>query len=230
MKLAIMQPYLFPYVGYFNLASQVDKFVFYDDVSYIKNGWINRNRLIFSGEVKYFTIPLRGASSNLLINKVEMQPKSVWLRKILESIKQSYSKAPNFQQCYEFIVGVLDNDTVSISELAKHSVVSTSKLLGLGTNFIYTSSIYENAHLKGVERVIDICSKERADMYVNLPGGQNLYEEQIFRDFGIELKFIQPNLLQYQQFRGDFIPALSILDVLMFNDLETCKDLVNARH
>ena len=73
MKLAIMQPYLFPYLGYFQLIAAVDKFVFYDDVNFIKNGWINRNRLLISGKVNYITIPLSGASSFLKINQVLVQ-------------------------------------------------------------------------------------------------------------------------------------------------------------
>lgn len=93
MKLAIMQPYFFPYVGYFKLIGSVDKFVFYDDVDFIKNGWINRNRIFVSGKVGYMTIPLLGASSNQKICDVQTQKKSLWVRKLTEAVKQNYSKA-----------------------------------------------------------------------------------------------------------------------------------------
>lgn len=122
MNIAVMQPYLFPYAGYFNLLAQVDKFVFFDDVNYINRGWINRNRLLLAGDVRYFTIPLIKASQNLKINQIYIQPKDIWLQKTLHTIKQSYAKAPNFHAVYDLLKEVFAGDSLTISDMARDSI------------------------------------------------------------------------------------------------------------
>lgn len=226
MNLAIMQPYLFPYTGYFNLVARVDKFVFYDDVNFIKNGWINRNRLFLSGDVRYFTVPLSGGSSNLKITEVKCQSKTAWSRKMLESIKQSYGRAPYFASTFDLIKEVLDTDSECIAVLAKRSIQMTAERLGYSTSFEQTSRIYNNAALSGMERVVDICIKEGAQTYVNLPGGKHLYDSKIFKENSIDLVFSRPTFMAYQQFDRDFQPGLSILDVMMFNDLGACREVL----
>ncbi|MGR3896716.1 MULTISPECIES: WbqC family protein [Pseudomonas] len=226
MKLAIMQPYLFPYTGYFNLVAQVDKFVFYDDVNFIKNGWINRNRLFLSGDVRYFTVPLSGGSPNLKIAEVKCQSQGAWSRKILESIKQSYGKAPHFNSTFDLIKEVLETNPESIAILAKRSVQMIAERLGYSTIFEQTSKIYDNSALSGMSRVIDICVKESAHTYINLPGGKDLYDPQAFKANSIDLVFSRPGFLAYQQFDRIFQPGLSILDVMMFNDLTACREII----
>lgn len=227
MKLAIMQPYFFPYAGYFNLISKVDKFVFYDDVNFIKGGWINRNRLFLSGDVRYFTVPLSGASPNQKIMDVKIQPKSTWERKLLEGIKQSYSKAPNFNMTYDLIRDVINNEDDRVSQFAKRSIKKTSERLGLQVAFVDSSSDYSNSYLSGVERVLDICVKNGAEIYVNLSGGKDLYCENVFLEQDIKLVFSSPALVPYKQFGRSFQAGLSILDMMMFNDFETCRELVS---
>lgn len=221
-----MQPYLFPYAGYFNLLGQVDHFVFYDDVNFIKGGWINRNRLILSGEVHYFTIPLQGASPNLKINQIKIQPKKAWERKILESIRQSYSKAPNFRLCFDLIKEVFDTDSEQIAVLAKRSVIKVSERLGYPQVFTESSEVYGNSFLSGAERVIDICKLEDASTYINLPGGKALYEHSSFAKAGIELRFSRPALVSYDQFGRNFEAGLSVIDMMMFNSFEDCVALI----
>ncbi|WP_256250268.1 WbqC family protein [Pseudomonas sp. NBRC 111143] len=221
-----MQPYLFPYAGYFNLVGQVDKFVFYDDVNFIKGGWINRNRLLLSGDVRYFTVPLSGASPNLKINQVKLQPKAVWARKLLEGIRQSYSKAPNFTACFDLLLEVFDGDFDDIGALARRSVVKSAERMGFGVEFVDSSGIYGNTELTAQDRVIDICVRENAHTYVNLPGGKALYSSEAFLEKGVELCFTRPELAPYPQFDKPFEPGLSIVDMMMFNDFERCAALV----
>lgn len=228
MKLAIMQPYLFPYIGYFQLVAAVDKFVFYDDVNFIKNGWINRNRLFLAGEVRYITVPLAGASPFLKINQIEVQNNGLWQKKMLESLRHSYSKAPNFSVINELISEVLFSGKTCIGDIAADSVLMVSKYLGLATNFSNSSSCYENEDLHGSERVIDICKKERAEEYFNLPGGRELYKRELFEKDNIDLLFITPNLERYQQLGKEFHPGLSIIDVLMFNDPAKVRAMLNV--
>lgn len=217
MKLAVMQPYLFPYVGYFQLISAVDKFVFYDDVNFIKNGWINRNRVLTGDGVAYFTIPLRGASSFKKISDVEMQPAAKWNRKILATISQAYARAPCVDATMTILEEVLREDSCRVAELAKRSVVAVTRYLGIQTEFVWTSVQYCNSALTGESRVRDICQREGASAYYNLPGGRELYDPDSFRSAGVELYFLQTQLLPYNQHRSTFEAGLSILDVLMWN-------------
>lgn len=229
MKLAIMQPYFFPYVGYFKLIESVDKFVFYDDVDFIKNGWINRNRIFVSGKVGYMTIPLLGASSNQKICDVQTQKQSLWVRKLTEAVKQNYSKAPNFKACFELFNAVLEQEQDSISDYAKSSVLLTVEALGIDAEMVMSSKVYANEQLKSEDRILDICNKEQADEYWNLPGGALLYEKESFASRGIDLKFVKPALVEYPQAGRDFEPGLSILDVMMFNSFDEARQLVTNK-
>ncbi|CAB3713485.1 WbqC family protein [Paraburkholderia rhynchosiae] len=226
MKLAIMQPYLFPYIGYFQLAAAADKFVFYDDVNFIKNGWINRNRVLLGDEVRYLTVPLSGASPLLKINEVRIEPHERWLRKLLESIRHAYAKAPQYPAVSALIERILTTPFETIAALASQTVVEICKYLGVGPEFVPSSAKYCNAELKGIDRVLDICEIEQATTYINLPGGRALYDNHAFSARGIELAFIEPNLRPYAQFNHDFRPALSILDVLMFNSAQRVRDML----
>ena len=221
-----MQPYFFPYIGYFQLLASVDTFVFYDDVNFIKNGWINRNRMLLAGEVRYITVPLQGASSFSKINQIAIQPGSLWREKMIESVRHAYSKAPNFSDINELLSEVLFAEESDISSLAKSSVIAISNYLELNRRFVMSSAGYNNAELNGEVRVCDICLKEKASEYFNLPSGRTLYDEDVFSSKGIQLRFIHPNLRAYPQFSEEFHPALSILDVLMFNEKDLVREML----
>lgn len=221
-----MQPYFFPYIGYFQLAASVDNFVFMDDVAYIKGGWINRNRLFISGEVRYVTVPVIAASPNRKINELCVERGGRWRRKLLDSVRQSYSGAPHFDRTFAILQDVVSSEEGGIAGMAKGSVISVARHLGLEVAF-GESGKYGNAHLGGVERVIDICKKERATRYLNLPGGRALYRPETFSREGIELEFVDPNLAPYPRLGAGFEPGLSMLDVLMFNDPASARRLLS---
>lgn len=218
MKLAIMQPYFFPYIGYFQLISAVDKFVFYDDVNYIKNGWVNRNRLFLVGATRYITVPLNSASAFKKINETFIKVESDWHKKILSSIDQSYKKAAFYKPVRELIESVFLRSGDNLAELAKLSVTACSKYIGLDADFVSSSTIYSNHEKTSSDRVIDICRIEKADEYWNLPGGRSLYDANDFKNNGIDLRFLDVTIHPYRQFTDDFIPGLSIIDVLMHNE------------
>lgn len=224
MKIAIMQPYLFPYIGYFQLINAVDKFVVYDDVNFIKQGWINRNAILVQGKPYLFTLPLTNQSSFSKINEVYVNNKlfDSWRIKILRTIEQSYKKAPFFKDVFRLIDTVLEvsNQEIDIATLAKDSLVETSKYLNIDTQFVLTSTIYGNHELLGKTRVIDICKKETALQYINPIGGQELYDKVLFKENGIELSFINALPIRYNQFNNEFTPWLSIIDIMMFNSPE----------
>jgi len=228
MKLAIMQPYLFPYIGYFQLVAAVNKFVFYDDVNFIKNGWINRNRLYLADEVRYITVPLAGASPFLKINEISVVENDLWRKKLIESIRHSYAKAPHFSPVNTFFTEVLFSNSLNIAELAIASVVAISTYLELSVQFVKSSTCYDNRNLVGSERIIDICKRENADQYYNLPGGQNLYSKEQFNSAGVNLHFVYPNLSPYKQIANQFQPGLSMIDVLMFNDRKAILEMLST--
>lgn len=226
MKLAVMQPYLFPYIGYFQLVAAVDRFVFFDDVNYIKNGWINRNRWNIGGQPRYFTVPLRDASPFQPIHSVRLVDENGWRRKILESMRHAYRQARYYRPVSELVESVLATESPGIAEMAKTSVRSTARYLDLDAEFVNSSVPYRNEHLKGCERVLDICERECATSYFNLSGGRALYREAEFAARGVALQFVGPNLPQLRQDGANPIPGLSIIDVLMNNDVRDVRAAV----
>lgn len=217
MKLAIMQPYFFPYIGYFKLLHAVEKFVFYDDVNFIKGGWINRNRLLLGGKVGYFTVPLSQAGSFSKINSIQIKSDMPWEARIFAQISGVYSKAPYYEPVMSLVKNVLETHDGRISTLAKNSVLKVAEYLSLEKSFTMSSEVYGNQDQKSVARVLDICRQESATSYVNLPGGRDLYAEEDFLKAGIHLEFVSVRMPVYRQSIAGFHPGLSIIDVLMFN-------------
>lgn len=230
MKLAIMQPYIFPYIGYFQLIAAVDKLVIYDDVNFIKGGWINRNNVLLNKKNILFTVPLDKPSSSSLINETKINLKfyNIWRIKFLRSIEQSYKKAHWFNDVYPLIENILDNqEDYLISKLAVRSIKKVCEYLGIQTEITETSEVYNNKRFTGRERVLDICRIEKAVQYINPIGGMKLYSKEIFNENGVMLNFIKAKPITYMQFDNEFQPWLSIIDVLMFNSIEDIKEMLN---
>lgn len=222
MKLAIMQPYLFPYLGYFDLIRSVDKFVIYDDVNYINRGWINRNRILVNGEPYMFTLPLKNASQNKKIFDISISDNyQDWKRKFMKTLSNNYTKADNFDECYRLIDELLSYETTNISNFLTNSIKSLSEYLDIKTEIVESSSYYKNQELKSYSRIINICEKEGANIYVNAIGGKELYNAEDFDTKGIKLRFMEEREYVYYQHNKSFYSNLSIIDALMFNDKHT---------
>jgi WbqC-like protein family len=216
-KLGIMQPYLFPYIGYFQLINAVDKFVVYDDVSFIKQGWINRNNILVNGRPFLFTIPVKNISSYSLIHEVEVSYDIEWRSKLLKTIQESYRKAPYFKNAFQIIENTFDTKEQYISKLATKSILEIAKYLEIETELQESSASYQNNKLRSQSRVIDICKKELTSHYINPIGGNELYCKDAFKYHDLQLNFIKTCPLKYNQFKSNFVGNLSIIDVLMFN-------------
>jgi hypothetical protein len=227
MKLAIMQPYFFPYIGYFQLIAAVDKFVIYDDVNFINRGWINRNNILINGKAGLISVPLNGASQNKRIKDIAPVLDQKWRITLLKTIEQNYIKAPFFDVVYPMLVKVIYADASTISEFNYTRIKSVCEYLGITTSLIPSSEIYANRELKGQYRIMDICKKENAQHYINPIGGMELYNREVFRKEGISLNFIKSELPPYKQFTDNFTPALSIIDVLMFCGSDEIKVQLN---
>jgi len=213
--LAIMQPYFFPYIDYFRLAASVDRFVFLDDVQYIRRGWINRNRLLIRGEPSYFSVPVKKPARSDRICDVRIAEPDERER-ILETIRHTYRKAPFFDQTFTLARRVLSFPTNFIGELAKHSVQEVCRLLRLETSFVQSSRIYGNDHLRGEARIVDIARIEGAGVYRNARGGAHLYSRPVFEAEAIDLQFLDTRSFSYSQANEVGVADLSILDVLMW--------------
>lgn len=226
---AIMQPYFLPYIGYFQLMAAVDKFVVLDDVNYINRGWINRNRLLLDGVAHTFTVPLRGASQNKLICEIELDDDQGWRVKLLRTIRQAYGKAPCYAQACPLMESLINYPSVRLDEFLLNSLREIVRYLSLEVEIVSSSRIYKNAHLKGEERILDICRQEQANIYINPVGGVDLYDRASFSKQELSLYFLRSRPISYSQGKGEHIPWLSILDVLMFNEPSAVRRLLAER-
>ncbi|RKS01894.1 WbqC family protein [Flavobacterium sp. 102] len=223
MKAAIMQPYFFPYIGYFQLLNAVDTFVVYDDVNFIKKGWVNRNNILLNNKQYLFTIALKSASQNKLINQIELDDNSNWKTALLKTIHLAYGKATFFEQVFPLIQDIIEQQETNLSKLIVYSLQQISSYLSIPTTIIISSDIEKDNSLKGQDKIIEICKKLGATNYINAVGGMTLYEENVFLGNNIVLQFIKSDSIVYPQFKNAFIPHLSIIDVMMFNAPEQIK-------
>jgi hypothetical protein len=223
MTVGIMQPYLFPYIGYFQLISAVDKYIIYDDVNYIKGGWINRNNILVNNQKHLFTITLDQASPYKLINEILIKDDFLKLEK---TIKFNYGKAPFFHQTFALIQDILSNKDRNLGRFASDCIIAISGFLGIKTEFSVSSSLNKNNNLKNFEKVLHICDLMGAVKYINAIGGENLYDKEEFAKHNVELKFLKSKPLFYKQFNNEFVPWLSIIDVMMFNSREEIIEMV----
>lgn len=215
MQLAIMQPYFFPYLGYWQLMNSVNRFVVYDDVQYIKRGWINRNRILMGDRPGYITIPLCDASQNRSICELKLARDAVWRTKLLKTIVQNYRRAKHFDESFQIISSVITCPADDLADFLFYQLQNISNAIGISTEIVRTSRTYGNQDLHGQLRVLDICQREHASTYVNAPGGRLLYHAKSFADLNINLRFIEPCLPTYQQCRPGFVAGLSIIDAMM---------------
>jgi hypothetical protein len=215
-SMAIMQPYVFPYLGYFHLIEAVDLFVFYDDVHFIKQGWIHRNRLLLQGEPLLFTVPIHKPSQNRLINETEPNIDDKWRKTFASQLQHCYSKAPNYASVAPVVTEVFSRDYANVADLAIESIRAVYRLLGLERNFVKSSEIApETRGMERADRLISICKKNTVGRYVNSPGGIELYSKEQFGQQGIQLEFISSSFPAYQQNCSQFLPGLSVIDLLM---------------
>lgn len=223
MRAAIMQPYLFPYLGYFQLIRSVDTFVVYDDVQYIKGGRINRNHILSNEQKKLITLPLKAASPNKLINEIEIERN----HNILHTILLNYKEAPYFDSVFPIIEDILKYSNDNLACFLNYQLKKISTYLGITPDWHISSSLKKDNSLRGQEKVLAICKEIGASHYINAAGGRALYDENSFSKEGIRLSFIQSNDIIYPQFKEKFTSNLSIIDVMMFNHPIQCMKLLD---
>ncbi len=219
-----MQPYLFPYIGYWQLINAVDVFVLYDDVNYIKGGWINRNAILENGNRKLFTLETRGVSQNRLINQISVGENA---GSLIKSLIQDYRKAPYFEPVMGILSDLLLNNEKNLAKFIAYTVLRICSYLRIDTKLIVSSEVFNNSNLRGADRIVDICRQLNADVYINPTGGKELYSKSVFAHNGLRLYFIESNPIIYTQYRDDvFVPNLSIIDIMMFNSPEIIHEFL----
>jgi hypothetical protein len=227
MKLAIMQPYIFPYIGYFQLIQSVDTFVLFDDVQFIKGGWINRNRILINGMENLFTFSVEQASIREIIANRKFSIKFANEKaKFLKTLRACYSKAPHYNETMVLIEKIFSYEEYNIVDFVEYHLRVICEHLEIKTQMIKSSEVKKNNDLQAEFRVIDICKCLKGDQYINSIGGQDLYSRDHFNNNSIKLNFLKPRIVSYLQLGSEFVPHLSIIDIMMFNSKEEVKNLL----
>lgn len=225
-----MQPYFFPYIGYFQLIGAVDLFIVYDNIKYTKKGWINRNRMLRDGKDVMFSLPLKKDSDELDICERSLAA-DYRADKLLDQIRGAYRGAPFFAEVSSLLEAALRRDERNLFAYLHHALRCVCAYLGIGTEIRVSSTIDIDHALRRQDKVIALCRAVGASRYVNSMGGVDLYSRVDFERQGIELEFLKSLPLEYPQSGGAaFVPWLSIIDVLMFNRVETVRDSFIPRY
>lgn len=230
MKLAVMQPYFFPYTGYFSLISSADKFILLDTVQYIRHGWVNRNRILKPNgqDWQYISVPLKKHPRNALIQAIEAKEED-WKSKLLGQLHHYKKKATYFKEVLSFVEKSLEVDTLKLSEINTYLLKTTCDFIDIPFNY----EVYSRMNLchappnDSGEWALNISEALEASCYINLPGGRELFDENKFREKRIQLQFIEADLSNYRETsKESFLAGLSILDVLMYKGRKETKRII----
>ena len=227
IRVSIMQPYLFPYIGYFQLIDQSDIFVQYDDVNYIKKGWINRNQILVNGQPHRFVLPVRNVSQNKKILELEVSDVPT---NLLRTFHRAYSKAPEFASVYPLIETILTNKTRNLADYLDDSIQALTEFMGITTRILRSSQLPDSfTRCDREQRLVQITHSLGGNIYLNAPGARELglYSPEVFLSAGIKLMYLAPGKVEYRQMSPKFQPNLSIVDVLMFNPVDKVREHLN---
>jgi len=248
MKLGVMQPYFFPYLGYFHVIVAVDEFVIIDQYEYSHKSWMSRNRIL--GNTKKGWVYIRPrlekpSGRDYLIEEVNISKDSLWRKKLIKTLGQTYSKAPYFDEMYAFFKDLINFKPDTLSEFSFHAIFNIAQLLQIKTKISLNTpefKILENElddYLQSYQaknpninkkqaRVLEQCRRKNATHYVNTVAGNHLFSKEMMREFGVHLHFVSSRNIVYPQIvNNDFIPNLSIIDVLMHNGVEGTRKLLS---
>jgi len=224
-RVAIMQPYFLPYIGYWQLMHNVDVFVVYDDIEYTKKGWINRNRFLMNGKHQTFTLPLKKDSDFLDVDQRQLADNvSAEKAKLMRRLEASYCRAPFFKEGKSLLEDILASSEENLFRFIYQSIENIHARLGMTSRLVVSSTLGIPRSLKGQGRVIATCKALGATDYINPIGGSALYDKQAFGVEGIRLHFLQVHPFVYKQYDHEFVPNLSIIDSIMFVGFRGCLD------
>lgn len=231
MKLGIMQPYFFPYLGYFSLIKYSDKFIFFDTPQYIAHGWVNRNRILRQDGIPiYIIVPIQKARQETAIKDIMISDQYNWSEKMYGQLMSYKKRAPRYKDTIEFLHSIIDKDYgKSLSKLNIETIKAVCDYLAINRNFeTFSEMKLEIKEVKMADEwALNITKALGGDIYVNLPGGQAFFDKRKYDKANIELQFLKSNLSPYIQRIGHFEPGLSIIDVMMFCSPEEIRDMLD---
>ena len=228
MKVAIMQPYLFPYVGYWQLIGAADTFVILDDVNFIRRGWINRNRILQNGSEILFTLPVKNASQNRLISETSFTDDPKAYAKLLRMFAQAYAKAPFAGEMNEIAGKCLNFENRDVTALVKNQLETVTDYLGIKKDFLKASELRPADHRHAQEGILELCRITGADCYINPIGGTSLYEKEAFAKAGIELYFLHTDFEEAEKLTGGRRADLSVIDLIANCSKDTLRKLLGC--
>ena len=230
MKIGIMQPYFFPYLGYFQLINAVDRFILFDDVQYIRHGWINRNRILKPAEGhQYILMALAEHGRDAEIKNVKAKEGYEWKEKILRQVAHYKKRSPYYPQVYDLLLQCFQHDETDITRLNGCYLKSVCDYIGISFKIEISSEMDfdYSAVTDAGEWALAISRQLQAVEYINPPGGVALFDKSKFENSNVRLSFIHPHLAGYSQRRPTFEPGLSIIDILMFNSPAQVREMLN---
>lgn len=234
MIIAVMQPYFFPYIAYWQLYYCVDKWVILDEVQFRKFSWMRRNRILHDDrnkETRYINLPVRKHGQKIRINEVQVNNDAPWREEIRNRLRAYQRlKARHYPQVSEMLDKMLDKTNADLIEVMTNTFRAMNDYLGMETEYLLSSDVeFDRRDVTAPDEwSLRIAAALGADTYINLPGGKDLYQGDKYRSNGVELLFLKPAFREYPQADGLFIPGLSILDVLMFNSVEAIRDMLKS--
>jgi hypothetical protein len=228
-KTAIMQPYFLPYIGYWQLLHSVDEFVVYDNIEFTKKGWFNRNRILDRDRDRLFTIPVKKDSDFLTVGeRFRSDDSQAEIARTLRIIQNTYRKAPQYAAAYPVIEACFLGQDTNLFRYIYNSIQLICDYLNVDTKITISSTVPIDHTLKAEEKVLALCKATGADVYINAISGIELYDKAAFTSSGTDLKFIKSKDSTYEQFGKPFVPWLSIIDILMFNDKQGIAQMLKA--
>lgn len=228
MKCAIMQPTYLPWSGYFNLISQVDQFVFLDDVQFEKQSWQTRNRILLQGQEAFVTVPVRKTTLDTLIREVAISNQSDWRRKQWLTLQAAYGRARYGEMVLSLLEPFFNEDPPELlSEFNQAIILRIAKSLSLSATFVRASDL-QCGEARSIH-LIQILRKLDCDEYLSPKGSAAYLEEDSFAELsGIPLRFQEFQPAPYPQFRSnDFVSHLSIIDVIANIGIDATKAYIS---
>ena len=227
MKIGMMQPYFFPYIGYFQLLNMVDKYVVFDTAYFANIKWGFRNRILIKGAPGFFRVKTLKASQNKQFNEIKVSGDIESKKHNIHTLECAYGKSPHFPEVMPLLEQFLLADYDNLAECNVASIKLVCNYLDIKTEILLISELDCDRDLKMQYRIFDVCRVLGGNEYINAIGGTELYDFAEFRENGIELAFLKPDEIVYPQFGGEFVPSLSIIDIMMFNSVPEIRDMLN---
>jgi hypothetical protein len=232
MKFALMQPYFFPYLGYFELIERVDRWIVFDTAQYTPQSWMNRNRVAHDkSDWSYVTVPVRHAPQGTPIKDIRLADPDTVQKRVIDKLTPYRGHAPHYESVKQLVAeGIAARDSDYLVDLNESTLAKVCDRLGIAFEPERLSQM--GLDLGGANEpgdwALQVALAIKADGYLNAPGGRALFKMQDWEMRGIALEFGEMREIQYDRGRFNTVPNLSIIDVLMWNSVERVRSWLHV--